>query len=379
MKMRFCLLTLISLTFFIAHAIPLFNHYPQLKDTIAHVKLTPIQTPVHHCSHVEQALGHPHIFVKRDDLTGDGVNLYGGNKVRKLEFLLGDAIAQNAKTIVTLGCVGSNHALASACYARQLGLDCILMLKPQPNSPVVKQNLLLDHYFKATMNIFDNNTARKEALDKLLQENSNYYYFPTGGSVARGALGFVNAAFELKEQIENGLLPEPDFIYLPIGSCGTTAGLLLGLQMAGIKSKIVAVAVEPAHDAYFINTTRKLFQETNELLQSALPTISSYEFPTEQLILNTNFKGPRYGELTLAASQALEFMFNTENLLVEGTYSAKAVAAFVDDIKNERVTSDHVILWWNTYCGLDFTQLTSTVNYNDLPTQVHHYFEQTVA
>ena len=119
------------------------------------------------------------------------------------------------------------------------------MLKPQPNSPVVRQNLLLDKYFNAEIRTFANNKTRNVARDAVLQEMPIAYFFPTGGSIPRGAVGFVDAAFELKAQIEQGIIPEPNYIYLPLGSGGTTAGLLLGLKLANIRSVICAIEVEP--------------------------------------------------------------------------------------------------------------------------------------
>lgn len=204
------------------NSVPLFENFKELKDTVPYVQLANLPTPIDRCRNLEKVLKLDSIFIKRDDLTGSS-DLYGGNKVRKLEFLLGDALKNGAKKIVTFGCVGTNHGLATACYANKLGIDCLLMLKHQPNSPVVRQNLLMDHYFNAKIEIFPNNQARKIALDTLLATDKDSYFFPTGGSVSLGALGYVNAAFELKEQIQKGSMPKPDVIYLPIGSCGTAA------------------------------------------------------------------------------------------------------------------------------------------------------------
>lgn len=353
----------------------LFKHFKDLENTIPHIQLANLPTPILRCHNLQKVLGHPSIFMKRDDLTGH-TDLYGGNKVRKLEFLLGDAVKNGAKKIITFGCVGTNHGLATACYAQQLGLDCSLMLKHQPNSLVVRQNLLLDHYFNAEIALFANNEERKAALDILLENNKDIYFFPTGGSVPLGALGYVNAAFELQEQIQKGIMPEPDFIYLPIGSCGTTAGLLLGLTLTHMHSKIVAVAIEPEEkiDELYENT-KKLFEETNRLLNAACPRIPLVEFPHEQLIINKDFCGTEYGRWTRIACDAAQLIKHEEDITVEGTYSAKPIAALLHDIKNNIRNERETILLWNTYCGLDFSHLTKTINYKDLNSGVHHYFE----
>src|SRR5436190_320309 len=122
---------------FQAYALPLFEYLPELENKIPYIQLANLPTPIEKCGEIENILNHHNIYIKRDDLTGFK-NLYGGNKVRKLEFLLGDALQHHAKKIITYGCVGTNHGLATACYSNKLGLDCLLMLKNQPNSPVVR-------------------------------------------------------------------------------------------------------------------------------------------------------------------------------------------------------------------------------------------------
>jgi D-cysteine desulfhydrase len=290
--------------------------------------------------------------------------------------LLGDAVQKRTKKIITFGCVGTNHGLATACYSKQLGLDCLLMLKSQPNSRVVRQNLLLDHYFNAQIALFSNNQVRKAALDAIVEQENDTYFIPTGGSVPLGALGYVNAAFELKDQIQKGMLPEPDFIYLPIGSCGTTAGLLLGFALAKINSKIIGVAIEPeeAVDELQANT-QKLFLATNELLHAQSTEVPLVEFPEAQLMINKDFCGEYYGQWLPTGDDAAQLMKNEENINLEGTYSAKAFAALIADVKNNSVMKDKVILFWNTYCGLDFSQMINTIDYHELNPEVHGYFE----
>lgn len=369
-------LCVVSLFFcFDAQAIFLFDHFKELEDKIPYIKLANLPTPIQRCYNLEKVLQHDAIFIKRDDLTGFG-DLYGGNKVRKLEFLLGDALKQGAKKIITYGCVGTNHGLATACYSSQLGLDCLLMLKHQPNSPVVRQNLLSDHYFKAKIEIFSNNVERNNELEKLLANNKDSYFFPTGGSVPLGALGFVNAAFELKEQIDKGEMPEPDVVYVPLGSCGTTAGLLLGFNLTNIHSKICAVTVEPEdRTGEFEDAIKKLFFETNMLLNGYTAAIPLLEFPEEQLRINRDFCGTEYGLWLQSTDDATLLMNNEEKINLEGTYSAKSFAALIDDSKNNVVRRNETILLWNTYCGLDFSHLTNTIDYKQLNPTVHYYFE----
>lgn len=366
---------MVWLSFYEVKTLPLFEQFPELTTKIPHVPLAHLPTPIHACDQLKEILHHP-IFIKRDDLTGYG-NCYGGNKVRKLEFLLGDALHQGARTIITYGSAGTNHGLATACYSSQLGLGCILMLKHQPNSSVVRQNLLLDSYFNAEFNVFKNDEERDAALEVLLDHDKSAYFIPTGGSTPLGAIGYVNAACELQDQIQQGVLPEPDVIYLPIGSCGTTAGLLLGFTIARIKSKIIAVAVEPEETCgAFLEKTKTLFFQTNALLHSLSGKIPIYEFPYEQLCTNKEFCGNEYGGWMQDVDDAKMVMKTAQGIQLEGTYSAKAFAALFKDIGDNCYKNSETVLLWNTYCGLDFAEILSQVSHKKLPIELHSYFEE---
>jgi D-cysteine desulfhydrase len=251
------------------------------------------------------------------------------------------------------------------------------MLKPQPNTWVVRQNLLLDRYFGAEVVLFPDNATRTVALGQLLAADRDAYFIPTGGSTRIGALGYVNAAFELREQINKGVMPQPDVIYLPVGSCGTTAGLLLGLALAQLPIKIVAVGVEPEETPdEFAVTTRNLFREANQLLNSLSPSVPLVAFPEDQFKVTKDFCGPEYGAWIPEGDAATTLMLETEDIVTEGTYSAKPIAALCADIKNGVRSNDEVILLWNTYCGADFSHITKTVDYKCLNTGVHKYFKE---
>jgi len=359
------------------HASYLFTQFPALRNSIPHASLAQLPTPITHATALKKIFHHNALYIKHDDLTGTQ-NFYGGNKVRKLEFLLADALQKGAKKIITYGYTGSNHALATACYANKLGLESTLMLKPQPNSPVVRQNLLLDHHFGAQIILFPDNATRDAARTALMAQEPNSYFVPTGGSVPLGALGFVNAVFELQEQIRNGVLPEPNAIYVATGSCGTLAGLLLGLQLAQMNTVVHAVTVEPEETPGELSrTAQKLFTETNQLLHACSDAIPLFNFPEDQLRINKNFEGPAYGELIPETHDAMTFMLHHEQLHLDGTYSGKAAAALLADLANNVHTKDAVILFWNTYCGTDFSEITQEVDYKELPVELHHYFEST--
>lgn len=360
----------------------LFTHYPQLKTAIPHIPLCDLPTPIIKLQAFGDYIGCKNVYIKRDDLTGEksenGFRLYGGNKPRKLEFLLADAVQHNAKTIITYGCAGSNHALATAVYAHELGLKSILMLKNQPNSYVVRQNLLLNTYYGAQLQFFPDNTTRDKAAEALLKNDAHAYRIPTGGSNVIGALGFVNAGFELADQIKTGEIAEPDFIYVASGSCGTTAGLLLGLKAAHLKSKLVAVCVGPEEEKdEFLVKIKNLFIETNQKLHTADATFPLMEFPAEDLILNKNFCGKEYGLYIPEAVAAIRLFEKLEHIHLEGTYSAKTIAAIIDDVATGSLRNK-MILFWNTYCGIDFSPLIDGADYKKLPKDFHTYFEEDV-
>ena len=360
----------------------LFKKFPKLQDQIPHISFCDLPTPIVKLERFGKHIGCENIFMKRDDLTGkvmeDGSRLYGGNKPRKLEFLLADAVHKNARAVVTCGSAGSNHAVATTVYAQLVGLQTILLLKPQPNSHVVRQNLLLDYYYGAQLQSFADKQMRNAAFEALVQADNFLYGIPAGGSTPLGVLGFVNAAFELAEQIAHQEICEPDLLYVANGSCATTAGLLLGIQAAALKTKVVAVCVEPEEfPDEFLVQIRALFHATNELLHAADASFPLCEFPEQALTINKKFCGTRYGFATSDVVDVICMIEETEQVRLEGTYSAKAIAALFDDAE-QGIVQGKTILFWNTYCGLDFSAQANSIKYTSLPADFHSYFEEDV-
>lgn len=383
--MKFKISIIIANALFInfSYATPyLFEQYPALQAHIPYVSLCDLPTPIVKLTNFGNHIGCNSLFMKRDDLTGknssDGFRLYGGNKPRKLEFLLADAMQNNSQTIITYGCAGSNHALATAVYARELGLQSWLMLTGQPNSHIVRQNLLLDHYYNARLSFFPSAAVRNAAADEVLNNDTTAYLIPTGGSNTIGVLGYVNAAFELAHQIAIHDIEEPDFIYVATGTCATTAGLLLGLRLANIQSKVVAVCVFPEGNTnYFEKNIKKLFMQTVQELHTLDESIPLVDFPENNVMLNKKFCGKAYGVYMPETIAAISLFKEMEEVALEGTYSAKPIAAIMEDIVCNNI-QDKTILFWNTYCGLDFSLLTHLNDYKALPEEFHVYFEQDV-
>jgi 1-aminocyclopropane-1-carboxylate deaminase/D-cysteine desulfhydrase-like pyridoxal-dependent ACC family enzyme len=366
--------------------IPLFSQYPKLKDALPYMSLGSLPTEVQKLEKLSSFLGISHFYIKRDDFTGAYENdshYYGGNKVRKLEFLLAEALVHGANTVMTFGCAGSNHAVATALYAKRLGLKCICLLKPQANSYGVRNNLLMHAFASSELHYYPDNNFRKLGAISLWwdhKQNSGNapYVIPTGGSSALGTIGFVNAAFELKEQIKRGELLEPDKIFVPCGSMATSVGLMLGCKLAGLKSKVVAVTIEPEEKAdEFKNGIIKLFGETNSLLHRLDSSIPLVDLSAEDMPINYDFCGSNYAVFTEEGKEARKVLKEHEDILLDGTYTAKAFAGTLDYIKKNKQKNE-VVLFWDTYCGLDFSKQLSKLSYSTLGRCFHSYFENDV-
>ncbi|TFG24995.1 MAG: pyridoxal-phosphate dependent enzyme [Promethearchaeota archaeon] len=341
----------------------LFEKYPDLEANIPWIKLAPLRTPVKKLTILEKKLGINSLWVKCDNLTSP---LYGGNKVRKFEFLLADAKDKGYKKVMTAGGLGSNHCVATATFCNQLNLKPSAVLADQPITSHVRNNLLLDLYFK-------NEIIYTDEYDKVPRDPNVYYMVP-GGSTPLGNLGFVNAALELKNQINNGDIPEPDYLFVASGSSGTAAGLLLGLKIAELKTKLHSIQTSFAPYCSF-NAVRRLAKKTWKLLAKYYNSIP--KAPIEQLNFNDDYFGGEYGLPTQEAIEAVKLIKETEDITLETTYTGKTFAAllgFVQTNKKKKI-KDKTILFWNTYNSRDFSDILTKLDYHDLPQEIHWVFE----
>ncbi|PKN03189.1 hypothetical protein CVU75_03540 [Candidatus Dependentiae bacterium HGW-Dependentiae-1] len=364
---------------------PIFFYYPKLKQKVSFVSLGDFFSPIQKIDQLCPQSQTPYVYMKRDDLNGpldsNGLRVVGGNKVRKLEFFLGDALARNARTVMTFGCAGSNHALATAVYANLVGLKAISILRPQQNSSIVRRNLLLQNYYGAELHEYPNSEWRcLGGFCTFLRHKQVYgeypYFIPTGGTCPLGELGFINAAFELKQQIERGDMPEPDYIYVPLGSMGTTVGLMIGLKAAGLKTRVVAVRVDDYEGANE-QTCLPLLREAVAFIHSLDPSFPLLEFGLEDLVIAHDFFGQGYGVATSEALQAMSAMRDTYGINLDGTYSGKTVAALLHDLQKPEM-KDKTVLYWNTFCGLDYSSIISQDSYTQLPCCFYKYFENDI-
>jgi 1-aminocyclopropane-1-carboxylate deaminase/D-cysteine desulfhydrase-like pyridoxal-dependent ACC family enzyme len=356
----------------------LFQNFPRLAEQLPHVSLGRFPTPVEKLDHVGIALGLDQLYIKRDDLSGA---VYGGNKVRKLEFLLGEAIRRKAKEVITLGFAGSNHALATAFYANQLGLGSTSLLLPQPNAHYVRRNLLVSHYFKADLHYYKNWALLGAGLlSQLLRRRAKHGVFPRvipgGGSCPLGVCGYLNAVLELKMQIAAGQMPEPDFIYVPLGSMGTAVGLTLGLKTAGLKSRIIAVRVIEKRLANE-NKMARLFRDTAGFLRERDPAFPKLLLVENDWIVRDDCLGDGYARFTEKAVEAACLMREKAGIILNGSYSAKAFSALLGDAQKQ-ILKGKTVLFWNTYNSRDLSTFAARVDYHQLPETFHRYFEEDV-
>lgn len=353
---------------------PLFSRYPQLAAALPHVPLAQLPTPVHQAAALAQRLHLQRLYIKRDDLSGEQ---YGGNKVRKLEFLLGKAVKEQRHEVMTIGFAGSNHAAATAFYAHRLGLRSISMLLPQAPSSTAANNLLLSHASNAELHLYDSMEALQLGIGEEKERHRRQFgseplLIPAGGSSALGTVGFVNAALELGEQIRRGELAQPDRIYAALGTMGTVAGLAAGLHAAGIACEVAGVRVV---DRNFANRekTLRLIHETTELLHAGDSSFAPEAFPSDRVIVDESQYGDGYGIPTAETRDAVAMVAQTEEILLEETYTGKAFAAVVRDARQGRLQGK-TVLFWDTYNSRDMESLVSGTDYHALPQSLHEYF-----
>ncbi|MBF0432264.1 MAG: pyridoxal-phosphate dependent enzyme [Fibrobacteria bacterium] len=356
----------------------LFESFPELQKNLPHIPLGDFPTPIQTMDSLAKTIGMDSLYIKYDSLSGTP---YGGNKLRKLEFLIGDALHKRSQGIITFGCAGSNHALATAIYAKQNGLKCTSLLFPQPNALMVQKNLLASFHFGAELHYCISEKMMKNILERQIKKHESSFgctpvIIPPGGSSPLGTVGYVNAGFELKQQVSAGLIPEPDFIYLASGTMGTSAGLQLGVMAAGLKTKVVPIRVT---DVKYSSESgmSQLFNETCTLLREYDETFPSLHLPETETGLRHDFFGTEYARYTRESVEAVKLMKETEQIMLERTYTGKALAALIHDA-NLGLLKDKVVVFLNTYNSRGLDDVPAELDYHNLPGDFHRYFEEDV-
>ena len=356
--------------------LPLFEKYPALARQVPWMPIGNYPTPVQKLGNLGRAAGYDNLWIKRDDHSSD---IYGGNKVRKLEFAIADALRKKKKYMITVGGVGTNHGLATTIYCGRAGIKTVLVLIPQPITDKVQENMLLDQLFGAEIIVGRSIPEAYLRAAGVLLTHPNSYILWAGGTSPLSTLGYVNAAFELKGQVDAGLLPEPGYIFGATGSMGTTTGLIVGARLAGLKSRIVGVKV--SMDSYSnIKGIVSLANKTVGLMRKHDPSVPEMRFTTADFGFETDFFGGEYGRVTPEGVAAVELIKKTEGIKLETTYTGKALAAMLDFVKKDKSLNGAPVLFWNTYNSVDFSkELAENHDCTRLPIEAQWCFNEKLA
>jgi D-cysteine desulfhydrase len=312
-----------------------------LTDSLPRVSLAHLPTPLEEMPRLREALGvGPRLLVKRDDQTGLAT---GGNKTRKLEFLVAEALAHGADTLVTAGGPQSNHCRQTAAAAAKMGLRCVLVLSghPLPRSEW-NGNLFLNDLFGAEVRWTgdrERNTVLADVADELRASGARPYVIPVGGSVPTGAVGYVAAVEELAEQlVETG--ERVDRIVFASGSAGTHAGLLVGVRALDLDAQVEG-----------INDDKEggLLAKIRDLTRATAAHLGfDFSFSEEDFILHDAYGAPGYGVITAAEREAIRLLARTEGILVDPVYTGRALAGLIDLVRQGVYGPDETVLFWHT-------------------------------
>jgi D-cysteine desulfhydrase len=317
------------------------NAYPTLAGKLRKSPFASLPTPISH-HEVQLSAGWRSITVKHDDQTSP---IYGGNKIRKLEYIFQRAKERGAKRVATFGAAGSNHALATAIFAKELGFGCTCFLAHQKRTPNISQTLNMHLELGTELVRYGGGTDHLQLFRRYLQ-NRKTWVIPLGGTCWLGVVGFINAGLELAAQINSGELATPGRIYMANGTMGSVAGLALGLALADLPSEIHAVRVA---DNRFVKheVLNKLMKKTTMLLNRLDPEIPSDLANATSIVWRDDFYAGGYAVADKATDDAVSFAKDNLGLTLETTYTGKAMAALLHDLESgEANTPD---LFWNTY------------------------------
>jgi len=306
------------------------------------IKLGHFPTPIEYLKNITKYLGGPNIFIKRDDCTGLAT---GGNKTRKLEFLIPEAIKNKAELVVTVGAVQSNHARQTAAACALVGLKCLIILeqrlKDPPESYMKSGNVFLDKIFGAEIKVCPKNEDVSKYTEKLIKDikskGTNIYFIPGGGSNPVGALGYVECLNEIIQ--ENNKYNFSQIVHAT-GSAGTQAGLLAGRKYFNCDIPVIGICVRHKKDIQ----VDKVYTEAKKTCEKLRCDILN----KSDVIVHDEYIGSGYGEPTEEMKEATKLLARKEAILLDPVYSGKAFAGLIGLIKNKKFTKDDNVLFIHT-------------------------------
>ena len=332
---------------------PFIQAHPTLATDIFYTKLGLLPTTLELAPAGLIALtGAANILIKRDDQAGQ---FFGGSKVRKLEFLLGDATTKKADQLVTWGTRGSNHVTATAIYTNHLKLPCTCMYIPKTSQPNSTKNLALIDTTELVEEHYPTPASRELTMllknrAELKETGQGYYFIPDGGACTIGALGFVNAAFELKKQLTETNQPDPDYIYIVSGTGSSTAGLMLGLELAGFTCTLIPVALTPnTYDQEQESKITGLAQTVREYLALIDDDLALWhkQHTTTTCTLDTSHGFTKESALLLdqAMPTIIPAISQLTGFALDPIYGNRLFTALVLDSLSGKLAGKRILLW----------------------------------
>ena len=306
--------------------------------SLPRIRFAHLPTPIEPLPRLSAALQGPRLWVKRDDQTGLA---FGGNKTRKLEFLVAEAEAHGARTLITAGAAQSNHCRQTAAAAARFGFNCILVLSgPKPET--TSGNLLLDHLLGVEI-VWVERENRASALQKTFEqaweEGKRPYKIPVGGSNPTGAAGY---AYAIQEMISQFPVEElPDWIVMPSSSGGTQAGMVAGAKLFNYPGKILGIS----NDETAPHLSTYVAKLANETLESFGEEAS---VKSEDVLVNDDFLGEGYGMMGKTDEEAIRLFATQEGLLLDPVYTGRAAAGLIALIKAGFFKPGEKVLFWHT-------------------------------
>ena len=313
-----------------------------MNDTLPKASLGYFPTPLIELTRLSKTLGGPNIYMKRDDNTGLAL---GGNKTRKLEYIIGDALAKGADTVITAGAIQSNHCRQTAGAAASLGLECHLVLGgKKPEQP--QGNLLLDKVYGCHIHWAGENRKGEDIpalVAQLKAEGKKPYVIPYGGSNELGAIAFIEAYKELNAQRE-ALKVDFSHIIFASSSGATHAGLMLGNKMLETYSQIVGINIDKGEmdKVPFDEHIVSLANSTAQFIAA------DYQFTADDLILNSDYVGDGYGVIGELEKEAIALTAQNEGILLDPVYTGRAMGGLIDMIRTGQIKATDNVLFWHT-------------------------------
>jgi D-cysteine desulfhydrase family pyridoxal phosphate-dependent enzyme len=306
-------------------------------------RLCPLPTPLEELPRFSEALGGPRVLIKRDDLTGLAM---GGNKARELEFLLGEAVAREADTVITCGGSQSNHVRITAAGAAKLGMRAHLVLGPGEHEGL-QGNILLDRMLGAEIHWVDTNDldAQWKTMEDVAREaeaqGRRPFIIPRGGASPSGSVSYANCVLEMSQQL-NDMRIEAGWLFLPTGTGGTQAGLMVGARWIMPQPfRVIGISVSRTSE----DMRQRVAHHANE---AAELLGASFSFSPEDVLVHDEYIGAGYGKPSAGGMEATRLMARTEGILLDPVYSAKGVAGMADMIRRGVVGRNDTVIFLHT-------------------------------